>query len=136
MRWFILKVDKKHHFVVRVFDTKAEMWAYFERYRKQNHLDYQKPDFGAIVMPYEVRNSITGELADDIGEILFYKGLVGAGVVAHEMGHAALWVERLLNGNKTATFGESNNDDEERFLYLLSNLTKNVVKKFYKISVY
>lgn len=136
MRWFILKVGANNHFVVRVFDTKNEMWKYFDGYREKNGLPFERPDFGAIVIPYEVRNTKTNDLASDIGEILFYRGLVGAGVIAHEMGHAAMWAERLLYGNKNASFGEGNNETEERFLYTLADLVKKTVAKFYKIGVY
>ena len=128
----------KAYFNVLVFEKKQEMWDWYADYRF-NHGQPADYNFGAIVIPYEiVRTGIDGkeERKNDIGTVLFHKGLVGGGVVAHEMGHCAMWYDRLINENKNAEYGPEIGDAEERMLYALADLTRAVTDKFWQLGVY
>lgn len=129
---------QKPYFWVLLFNTKADMWAWHGNYCKKTGKQDEGP-FGALVMPYEIVRPLPDggeERKDNIGTVLFHKGLIGSGVVAHEMGHCAFWYDRLINGNTNAVYGESIGDDEERVLYLLAEFVQQTVKAFYKAKIY
>lgn len=122
-------------FWVIVFDTKAQMRAWWAEY--DNVFlggGYNGESFGAMTIPYEIRKGEARK--SEIGTIIFSRQQVGAGTVAHEMGHAAIWYDRLINGNLNAEYGQSIGDAEERMLYLLADLVKQTINQFYKRKVY
>lgn len=138
----------KHHFICRVFNTKKEMYAYYiayitnskydERYGNFKRLSSQL-NFSAICMPYEKLNFKKGKKpkrADDMGEILFYKGRLGTGIIAHEMGHAAMWWARLIDKNTNAEFGPEIGNKEEKMLTVLYHLARNFTNRAYKLGVF
>lgn len=125
------------YFWCYVFDTKAEMYSWYVRYRIE--VNKCELNFKALVMPYErVRVMEDGsELRHgNIGTCLFYKDALGAGLVAHEMLHCALWHDRLINGNSGAVYGEAIGECEERLAYLLTDFTACFVRKAYKVGLY
>lgn len=129
---FRIKPKKgRFYFVVLVFETKQQMWEYY-KFQPQAQ-GFEK--FGAICQPYEIVNTKTGKRKSEIGEILFAKSQLGAGTIAHEIGHAAFHYDRLINGNETATYGENIGEAEERVLYLLAEMVKDCIDKMYEAKV-
>ena len=140
-----------YFFWAYVFDTEKEMYDWYFEYVKKRECDPNKDwdtfkfggfrkdcDFAAMCIPFEVikidreRNEERGA---NIGNIIFYRGAIGAGIVSHEMGHCAMWYERLINGNKQARFGTDVGDREERLLYLLHDFVKGFYQKAYKLKL-
>ena len=148
---FKLKQPKQaHYFVAYLFDTKKEMYAWYEAYIKRRVKNgaseasfrpsnsYQTGDFAATVIPYQIfkideQNEI---MQPDIGICLFHRGELGSGLVSHEMLHCALWFDRVVNGNTMAQYGEEVSEAEERLAYLLAEFVRKFVNKMYKIGVY
>ncbi len=137
----------KHYYKVRVFDTKREMYAYYMLYiSKREQVPKfkgfkgwsKKLNFEAIVMPYERYRFIGRKKiqANDIGEVLFYRKQIGAGIAAHEFGHASIWWDRLVKKNKRAIYGERVCAAEERMLHCLYHLVRNFTNKCYKLGIY
>jgi hypothetical protein len=122
-------------FRVILFDTKEQMRAWWAEYDKKFYGGgYNGEKFGAMTIPYE---SWKGDnMESEIGTIIFAKEQLGAGTVAHEMGHAAIWYDRLINGNVNAEYGQSIGEEEERMLYVLADLVKQTINKFFKLKVY
>lgn len=117
-----------YFFWAMVFDTKQDMYDWWLKYpgRQGN-----KCNFEAKCMPSESINVESGSLADNIGTVIFHKGALSAGLVAHEMAHCAFWYERLINGNKWAVFGAENGEREERLLYILHDFIEMFYQKWH-----
>lgn len=132
----ILKVrlrepETKHYFEALVFRNKRDMYAYYDWYKKRwngessNNEYYLNRgitdiyNFAAICMPFELLKEVAGAWVrhEKIGELLFVQDRLGTGVISHELLHAALWHERLVHENKTATFGEHIGEAEERMAH-------------------
>ena len=75
-------------------------------------------------------------LGNEIGTAIFYREKLGAGLIAHEMGHCAFWYDRLINGNTNAEYGPEVGEAEERVLDLLYDFTRNFINKCYKTGIY
>lgn len=131
-----------HHFLCRIFDTKKEMYDYYTSYIKKASIVMDpKLDFSAICMPYVKKRYADGKWiqAKDLGEILFYKDNIGAGIVSHELGHAAFWWSRHIKRNKNAVFGCADKKirkREEDMLTCMLHLVRTFTNKCYKIGVY
>lgn len=136
-RFKIKTQGEPHFFWCRVFDTKKEMHQWY-RTTSQYQEQGGKGDFGAMVLPYEkVKFENDAEIRHpEIGTVIFYRGQMGAGVISHEMGHCALWYDRIINGNRNAQYGEEVNDEEERLCYLIGDLTRCLVNKCYKLNIF
>lgn len=122
----------RYFFRCRVFPGKKEMYAYYLEYvaaSDNKSIFTADPDFTAIVMPYECLDAETSERRKNIGEVLFYRGGLGMGVIAHEMLHCAMWHDRLIEGNSAATYGPVIGDDEERLAYTLTYYTRAFVNR-------
>lgn len=78
----------KRWFRCRVFKTRHEMLAY----GMQIGVVQQVGIFDAVTSSYKAFRKVKGKWKrmDMIGDILFYEGGFGAGVVAHEMAHATV----------------------------------------------
>lgn len=114
-----------------MFETKQEVWKYYSKQPQSNGFE----KFGAICQNYEIINTRTGARKAEIGEILFAKQQIGAGTIAHEIGHAAFHYDRLINGNTKAEYGEDIGEDEDRVLYLLAEMVADCVNKMYKLEI-
>jgi hypothetical protein len=136
-----------------VFDTKKEMYAFYDEYAKHRVKDELSMElskkggfnghrvennYAAMCIPYVMlkRNNLDGPIGNDIGIVIFYKGRLGAGIVAHEMGHAALHYDREVNGNKNAEYGNNIGEKEEDMLHALFHLVRNFTRKCYKLGIY
>lgn len=136
---FTIKPPKqKYFFRVLVFSTKKKMHQWY----KVNEVDFgyrnEAGNFAGMVLPYEwikVDKDGNEERFAEIGTVLLWKNRLGSGVIAHEMLHCALWYERLINGNKQATFGEHIGDEEERLAYLLTDFTRILIKQLYALKI-
>ncbi len=113
------------------------MYAYFRKRGKSIGLKRKdgKLDFLGICMCYE-RINMQNKRMPDIGEVLLFRGRLGAGIVAHEMLHAALHYERLVSKNKQATFTEHIGKEEERLAHCLTDLVRQFTVKAYELGIY
>lgn len=129
----------RYFFKVLVFDSKIEMWEHnTEIDRNDGVADGFSDTFGAICKTYEIVRFGKGgkEIRKpEIGTILFAKTQLGAGTIAHEIGHAAFHYDRLINGNIKAEYGEDIGEAEERVLYLLAEMVSDCVNKMYKFEI-
>jgi len=125
----------RFYFVVFVFETKKDLKGEYDAYQLRIGANLRQDDFGAIFKPYEVIDAKTGAHKDNIGSIFFSKEQLGVGTIAHEIGHAAFWYDRLVNGNANAEYGEEIGEAEERVLYLLSEMVKDCINKMYKLKI-
>jgi hypothetical protein len=57
---------------------------------------------------------------------------IGAGIVSHEMAHAAVWIHELEGQSDTSL----NSDNDERFCWILGELVRHTVTKLYEHGVY
>jgi len=137
---FTIRPDKRPAFFrVMVFETKPDMWAWYGEDCKKSGKEQVSHKFAAMCLPHEiVRTWADGreERSPDIGTIIFAKPQLGAGTIAHEMGHAAIWYDRLINGNTRAEYGEQIGETEERMLYLLYHLVRKTVDEMHKLNLF
>lgn len=128
----------RYTFAVKVFDTKAKMYDYFRKRGKAIGLKRRdgELDFAAICMCYERIRTRDEKRMPDIGEVLFYRDRLGAGIVAHEMLHAAMHYERLVNQNTNATFTPNIGKEEERLAHTLTDLVRQFTETAYKRGLY
>lgn len=135
----------KHYFNVIVFQTKKEMWDWWAAYKKMRGDQggdlskcHGEREFAAMCVPYErllIHSDGTEEQHNDIGTLIFHRKRLGAGIISHECNHAALWWDRLVNGNTEACYGRDNGDHdgaEERMNYGLYYLVRDCVNNLYK----
>jgi hypothetical protein len=135
----------KHFFNVIVFYSRQEMYKWWNLYRKGRSdggvdlsCNCEGDGFEGMCIPYETVRICPGgaeEQGKDLGIIILHRKRLGAGLISHEMLHAALWWDRLVNGNTDACYGRENGDNngaEERLNYGLFYLVKECVTKLYK----
>lgn len=121
---FNLKLKTGHYYKVNIFDNIHLM-----------HKHCDKSGFGAIVKPFVIQNNATKQIKNCIGEVFFYKGNIGAGLMTHEMLHCAMWYDRVVNGFN-GNYGLECNDGEERLAYILTELVTKLNRKLWKLGVY
>lgn len=149
----------KKYFKIFIFEEKWQMYVFYKEYAKisgwkkktgSHGSEYglapcgtydDKPKFSAIVMPYVMYyvNSRKHKIFKNrIGDILFYKGRLGVGVITHEFGHAAIHHQRIKHGflKKGLNLGKTNNKLEEAVLYDLASLVRKFTKKCYELRIY
>ena len=159
MRRFKIKANESpyyppgspYYFWAFVFDGKDEMYSWYLDYvrkrvsigtedwiTREKKLYSEDCNFAGMCLPFEwtkIEEDGTETRGHNIGNVIFHKERLGAGIVAHEMGHCAMWYERLIHNNKTAQFGRETGDKEERFLYLLHDFVKMFYQKAYKMKI-
>lgn len=110
-----------------LFDTKEEMHNFITRHGS-------KPlDCLAMSLGYTTINT-KGNYTKRLGTLVFYKGFMGAGVVAHECGHACFNYART---KRRCNFDEQGGDidddaDEEFYLHALTRLVVQFWEKYYE----
>jgi lysyl-tRNA synthetase class I len=118
--------------MVRIFDTHEAMHKYYNQVYKKWGMKKSESDFDGIVIPYSIMNSETGEITDQIGNILLKASHIGAEYISHEICHAAFWVERFKHNNTIF----DNMEIEERFCYTQCYLMRAIVDEIYKEGYY
>lgn len=115
-------------------------------YREQNRFlpDLRRPrcDFDAITRPWTrsvVQKNGRKTKLPDCGQILFSLPCVGAGLVSHEMTHAAIrWAERVRLGARRVFNGAKSragvSDEHERFCQAQGQLVSEFWTKFYRLT--
>lgn len=142
---FILKPRKsyKEYYSVRIYNKKADM---HQRLIDTGDIDNfywskNKPTCEAICRSFE-RVRISKDLEQKLpecGEILFYRGFLGAGIVAHEITHASLGFFRNVMKLDISTInntkkGRQAGDSEEILCELNQAMNAMFWDKFYKYS--
>jgi hypothetical protein len=154
---FNLKLkDSKKYYRIKIFNTKALMYRYYiEQSIKEGRKGINNnrkfgimpgftydlnPRFHAIVLSYQKYLICNGKInkkpENDIGEVLFYKDKIGAGIVAHELGHCAAFHQRILLKGKDLNLGTDNCNLEEQLFYDLTHLVRRFTNKCYQLNVY
>ena len=135
---FRVKLEKKgkEYYDVRIFDYHAEIFDYLHKKWPYN-LDC---DTNAATFAYDrYKDNI---LQPILGDILFHKNGLGAGIVSHEMTHAAnYWIDRRVK--KYQLGGMLNKKSkkgytiwralEEKHAWTVGYLTSQFYKKYYGI---
>ena len=149
-RFKVKPSNDSHYFWCFVFDSKPEMYKWYLKEAEAAKTQFVniltgKPSqydlslqFEGMCLPFELFRVLedgTEEKGDNIGNVIFHRSRLGAGLVAHEMGHCAMWYERIVNGNPGAVFGPECGNVEERFLYILHDLVKMFYQKAYKMKL-
>lgn len=124
MQKFNLRLKTGYYFKITIFDSINLMHKYCN-----------DTGFGAMVCPYTIENSETKAIKKCIGDVFFYKGNIGAGLMAHEMLHCALWHDRIVN-KSDGSYGLECNDKEERLAYTLTELVAKLNKRLWKSGYY
>ncbi len=139
MKRFRVKLEKegKEYYNVRIFDYQVEIFDYLHK-KWPHHLDC---DTNAATFAYDRYKD--GVKQDILGDVLFYKGGLGAGVVSHEMTHATnYWLDRRvknyalggkLNKKSSKGFGTWR-ILEEKHAYTIGYLVSQFYKKYHSVN--
>jgi len=134
---FELKVpETEHHFNVLIFEKREDMIKAKQEFTQEEDGDDLAGAFTCPFEMYKVGEAGIEERGPAIGHLYFYKDKLGSGCVSHEMVHAAMHVERLVHGNKEATFGDGIGETEERFANTLGDLCGIFVEELYNKGAY
>jgi len=124
---------KSCYYVVHIFHTEAKMYEHFRRTNIDPGHTGQL-DFRAICQGwsrYTVRDDKRLKRHPEIGQILFWAGNMGAGVVSHELTHATTyWAGRRTR----LPLGElySNRVADERYAWALGHLVAQFWTKYWQ----
>lgn len=124
------------YYTVYIFDKKSRMYDYYEKFNliipsnnKREGRQHDELNFLAITNSW--RSYKGNQELRDIGQVLFYSSKLGAGIVAHEMSHAALyWFNKIVTDPQNI-FDNANYD--ERFAWALGNLVNQFWDKYWSI---
>lgn len=89
---FRLRPDprRNEYYTVYIFKHKAAMQMYWQQVHRLIGLPLGG-DFEARCVAYRSYDRRTRKAKPDIGQVLFYKGFIGAGAVSHELTHATTY---------------------------------------------
>jgi hypothetical protein len=121
-------VRSKWWYDVLVYDTKKEMLKEArELYIKVFGHNCRKYVNGAEAITFGYSPS-DKKKKNKLGDILFYKGYLGAGVVSHEMVHAAVYCHKEIRVNLNKLYNSYN--DDERFADTVGYLNAQFWRKY------
>lgn len=139
---FQIKVGNyKPYFDVVICATKKDLLKYRELYQLEHKIKFKKDKKGFEPEGYVTYWELTKPPKNlkrkefKLGEIVLYKKKLGAGVVAHEVLHACIWYDRVVNKNTNATYGMVVNPKEERLCYIMTALIRDIYKNLYKLNI-
>ncbi len=92
------------------------------------HPQAQEDDYMAITCPFEKYIPDKDEMDPCIGHIYFTDECLGAGLVSHELLHAALNVERRFHDNPNCILDDEIGEKEERVAYLLTHFVDQFIE--------
>jgi hypothetical protein len=124
------KRKHRRYYTVYIFTTRAAMFEHFKRtnigvqWRKGYCV--RKMNFHAIAQHWQV---IPRRSPENIGQILFYAGYIGAGVVTHEMSHAAVYYAKHVKLDIARIYNSKRID--ERFARMLGELVRQFWLKYW-----
>lgn len=127
---------------VFVFENREAMLIFWrEQCRIQGRTGAEaREDFAAVTATWTIVYESPGKKPDRcIGHVLFYRQRLGAGIVAHEMGHVMLrWAETWLKipakdlyHGRGGAAGRTAHRNEERVLHVLGDLVAQFWTRFY-----
>lgn len=134
---FSIYPDKENdelYFMVRVLDTRPKMYAHARKAWERMYDTPMVKDFEAICF-FHARYTTEEELHACAGEVLFYKGMVRAYMVAHEMLHCAMFYDKL-KFNKRGIYKGIAGKDEERLCETLDGLVRQFHENIHKRGVF
>jgi hypothetical protein len=114
-------IDDRYYYLANIFPNKQLMQKESLDFMSYNGVDEEPQDYVACVIPY-ISKTKTGRLRSEIGMIFFCEEHLDEATISHEMVHAALHYDRVINGNSPARYGKQNSDKEERLCYAVDNL--------------
>lgn len=146
---FIVTVhyNKKPYAVnVRVYKTVAAMRGAVTRYdrptkkEKKRRLKAGEDRFLGICHRFELMRFRKGSQSPEetnplCAVVRLAKPHIGAGIVAHELAHAAVWIRELYLGDPGWEEPLTASNDEE-FCWVLGELVHNTVDKLYEKGIY
>ena len=119
---FKLRVNKRYYYWAYVFPTRKAMFQHYYAACKEYDLRRVHPNFRAIMHGWRVWKN--GKLTGELGQILFDLSYFGAGIVSHEMTHAALnWAHQTRTKN------------EEKICWVQGELVRKFWKKHWKLGL-
>jgi hypothetical protein len=136
--------DRFRYYTVFVFPSKRAMYTYFREQRGildrvdgtdrcNGECNFQALATGWTVCNYGPDKTETIN-ERDIGQILCHQGRIGAGLISHEMTHAALfWAAREKLNPKRVVCGEGNRAEHERFCTVQGNLVRQFWLRWWKL---
>src|SRR6478736_6415411 len=95
------------YFTICVFNELKEMYEHCDKLMKEAFRECHDHNFNGICIPQETYSYKTGEEVrlKNSGYILVCKKTLSMPIMVHELVHAAMFHERKMSGNETATFG-------------------------------
>jgi hypothetical protein len=123
---------------VFIFETRADMLVFWRAQCKiqgRTGIDARE-DFAAVTTTWHIVLEMAGKKPDRcVGHVLLYRGRLGAGIVAHELGHVTLrWAEEWLKIPSKDLYHHSNRQahrNEEKVLLVLGSLVSQFWLRFY-----
>mgnify|MGYP001593298004 CR=1 FL=1 len=116
-----------------IFRDKETMYKFYElQLEKTGQKD--KLNFSAMFQPFKIisfKNKKEKE-KNHMGNLLFYQGATGSGVVSHECGHASLYWFCENNPHPKEYKVIKNMEKEEELLWTLGYLVSQFWKNYYK----
>jgi len=140
---------KPYYWKVFIFESRKAMMIFWrEQCRIQGRTGKEaREDFGALtqswtILSIKITKSKRWVQDNSVGQMLFYRQHLGAGVVAHECLHAALkWAQSLakiqvesLYVDETTTMVGSQKDGNERLCAAEQRMVSQFWRAFYKLA--
>ena len=135
LKFNIKTKSSPHYFQCFVLNSTNEMLTYYKeqahKIEKEYHIKLpeemiQHDGHVACIFPFALHDD--NILQNLIGYVFLTRENDNS-VVNHELLHCALWYDRVVNGNKKATYGPIISIAEERLAYIFSDLVNSFQKK-------
>ena len=124
--------DFRHYYHVHIFDDKNQMWQTGAKI--SSHDKDKNGGYGAITIPLW-RSRLEGEkriTAPKIGDVLFYKDLLGSECISHEAVHMATSYLRFID---ELALSNQIDEGEEKLAYCIGSCARQIVDNLYKLKI-